>query len=164
MPGLGIFVDTCDLYHKVQRTFGRGSKVCFDRYLDFINEKGCPVKIAYGMRSESGGFSSYLNGLGFVTKFKPPRVYNVGVKSIKKCDWNIMLAMDAIKAAADHNLDTVVIGSSNGLLLPLITYLREKGVNVIILASGIPDTLCNAVDSFIELDETYLEVENEFAK
>ncbi len=164
MTKVGIFVDTSDLYHKVQRNFGQGGKVRFELYLEYCEDFEISDMVAYGMRGESSGFSNYLDKLGFTTKFKPPRVYSFGERTIKKCDWNIMLAMDVIRAVVDNSLDVVVLGSSNALLLPLVTYLKDKNVHVVVIASGVPDTLRKAVDSFTELDETHLEVKNELAK
>ncbi len=157
MSNVGIFVDTSDLYHKVQRNFGQGSKVRFDFYLEYCEDFEIKDMVAYGMRSDSQGFSNYLKSLGFTPKFKPARIYNNGDKQIKKCDWNIMLAMDVIRSVEDNSLDTVVLGSSNGLLLPLITYIKELGVDVIIVASGIPDSLRKSVTNFVEFNETHLE-------
>ena len=168
MNKAGIFVDTSDLYHKVQRNFGRGSKVRFDFYLECCEDFEIVDMVAYGMRSESQGFSNFLRGLGFIPKFKPPRIYEVGDRKIKKCDWNTMLAVDVMKSVVDNDLDVVVLGSSNGLLLPLITYLKELDVEVIIIASGIPDLMKKSASSFTELRESELEeeveVESELAK
>ena len=158
MSNVGIFVDTCDLYRKVQRNFGRGSKISFDIFLDFIAGGSWEIGVAYGMRSESQGFPNYLKVLGFTPKFKPPRVYEIGDRKIKKCDWNIMLVMDVIQGVDDHGLNTVVLGSSNGLLLPLVNYLRESGVEVIIVASGIPYVLRKSADSYCEITAEHLEV------
>ncbi len=156
MSRVGIFVDTCDLYHKVQRNFSRGKKVRFDIFLDYIAGGDWLAGYAYGMRSDSQGFYNYLKSLGFSPlKFKPPRVLNVGDAGIKICDWNVTLVMDVIKELP--NLDKVILGSSNGLLLPLVNHIKENDVEIIIVASGIPDALRKAASSFIELKEEDLE-------
>ncbi len=156
MSRIGIFVDTCDLYHKVQRNFGRDKKVRFDIFLDHIAGGDWEAGYIYGMRSDSQGFYNYLKSLGFSPlKFKPPRVLSVGDKQIKICDWSVTLVMDVIKELP--NLDTVILGSSNGLLLPFVNYIRENDVEIIIVASGIPDALRKAANSFVELTEDDLE-------
>ena len=159
MNKIGIFVDTCDLYHKIQRNFGQGSKICFNNYLIDIDDGELIMAFAYGMRSESLGFPKYLQSLGFTTKFKPPRIYNIGDRQIKKCDWNITMVIDIIKACTEKKLDTVILGSSNGLLLPLISYLRDQGITVLVKASGIPDSLNSAANSVFEFSEEHLETE-----
>ena len=163
MNRIGIFVDTCDLYHKVKRIFGRGNKVRFDIFTDLEENVGSSdviVKlIAYGMRSDSQGFSKYLQSLGFTINFKSPRIHKIGDKQIKICDWNVTLVFDVLEALP--SLDTVVIGSSNGLLLPLIKYLKSKGVYVIVIASGIPESLAKAADEYQEIVEEDLESSGE---
>jgi uncharacterized LabA/DUF88 family protein len=66
-------------------------------------------------------------------------------------------------------VDTVVIGSSMSDLVPLVKWIREQGVKVIIMACGVPQVMKKATDQWIDLDELYLEnskenTNNEIAK
>jgi len=156
MARVGLFVDTGDLYHKVQRKFGRGVKVCYKSYYNLAKGDNEIVHaIAYGMQNENHSFINCLRTIGFLTRFKPPRVFNVGVRKIKKCDWNIAITLDIVSLIDD--LDVVILGSSNNLFFPLVKWIRNQGVEARILASCIPRNLNEEADYVTEIDENLLE-------
>ena len=151
MKNIGLFVDTFDLYRRVRHTFD--SKIDYESYLTKVNELGKVVKcLAYGMQAE-GGFISCLKILGFETRFKNPRI----IRDIKFCDWNVQIAMDIVRSVAEF--DTVIFGSCSLGLLPLIKWLKEQDVEVIIFATDVPRSLRNLADEVIEIDESLLEEE-----
>lgn len=160
---IGIYVDTSNLYHKIQRRFGAGSKLDYEQYLGkcqgddrFISET-----IAYGMQinNEASGFISCLKMAGFRVKFKPPRIMTIGDREIKQCDWNVTIALDIVRVI--DRLDVVVLGSSNTALVPLVRWIKERGVRVVILAAGVPNIFKEIADEVIEITEEYLEQEEE---
>jgi uncharacterized LabA/DUF88 family protein len=51
----------------------------------------------------------------------------------------------------------VILGSSDPDLLPVVEYIKSKGVGVIILAAGIHRDLKKACNSFVEISEDMLE-------
>lgn len=171
MSKVGVFVDTSDLYHKVQRKFGRGSKVCYATYYDTCDDQGdlIDVAVAYGMQNDTHSFPNCLAIVGFDTKFKPPRVFTTGDRKIKKCDWNVALTLDVVnwvleRIASYGNKtvrfdDILILGSSNNLLVPLVKWVKEQGVKVVIFASCVPRNLKEVADEVIEVGEDCLEME-----
>lgn len=159
MTNIGLFVDTSDLYHRVRRKFN--GKLCYEAYYEEVSGWGTIQQaVAYGMQigAEAGGFITCLRMAGFDTRFKRPKVMRVGDREIKRCDHGVVMAVDIVKTI-DH-LDTVVLGVSNPDYIPLINWIRDTGVKVIILASCVPRSLRDIVDKVIEIDEEYLEDED----
>ena len=156
---VGLFVDTSDLYHRIRRKFS--SKLCYETYFEEVSKLGTiQQSFAYGMQTdnEAGGFITCLKMTGFDTKFKRPRVMKIGDREIKRCDHGIALTVDVIRTI-DH-LDTVVLGVSNPDYIPLINWIRDSGVRVIILASCVPKSMRELADKVIEIDGAYLEEED----
>ena len=150
---IALFVDTFDLYRHVRHIFN--NKIDYESYFEKVKDLGKVVKYsAYGMQAE-GGFISCLKNIGFETRFKNPRI----IREIKFCDWNVQIAMDAVRSVNDF--DTVVFGSCSLGLIPLIKWLKEKDIKVIIFATDIPKSLRNLVDEVIEIDENMLEEIND---
>ncbi len=78
----------------------------------------------------------------------------------KKGDWDLGMALDAIKAA--DKLDVVILVTGDGDFLPLVSYLKEnKGCQVELIAFGDTSSakLVEVVDDFTDLSQdlqTYL--------
>ena len=71
----------------------------------------------------------------------------------KKADWDVGLAVDAIKMA--NRLDSVIIASGDGDFVPLVEYLQTIGVQVEVVSFGKSTSgkLREAVDDFVDLSE-----------
>lgn len=159
---VAIFTDTSNLYHKVQRKFA--TKLCYDAYYALCTGFGSIIKaIAYGMQinSEAGGFINCLKIAGFETKFKRPRILTFGDHQLKFCNWDSVMTMDIIELIGGGGLDIIIIGSSNLDLIPLIKWIRSRGIFVVIFASDVPSVFYNIVDRVIEITENELEDEDE---
>ena len=158
---IGLFVDTSDLYHKVRRKFD-GGKLCYENYYEKVMSLGeIQQAFAYGMQTdnEASGFITCLKMTGFDVRFKRPRIMKIGDREIKRCEWGIKIAVDVAKTI--NHLDTIVLGVSNPDFIPLIHWVKDQGVRVIILASCVPKSLREVADDVIEIDETFLEDEDE---
>ena len=72
---------------------------------------------------------------------------------IKKADWDVGIAVDAIKTV--EIVDVVVLASGDGDYTPLIEYLKNRGRRVEGIAFGksTSSKLRETVDSFVDLDE-----------
>lgn len=157
---IGLFVDTSDIYHKIRRKFD--GKLCYETLYDKVTTWGTLQQaFAYGMQidKEASGFITCLKLIGFDVRFKHPRIIKIGDREIKKCEWGIKIAVDIVKTI-DH-LDTVVLGVSNPDFIPLIQWIKDQGVKVLILASCIPKSLRDVADEVIEINEDFLENEDE---
>lgn len=148
---VGVFVDVANMYHSAKNLYG--AKVNFSEVLKTgIADRKLIRAIAYVVRSESGeerNFFGALNNQGFEVKAKDLQVFAGGSK---KADWDVGIAMDAIKMA--DKLDSIIIVSGDGDYVPLVTYLQEnKGCQVEVIAFGKTTSakLIEASDDFIDL-------------
>ena len=155
---VGVFVDVSNLYHKINKKFV-GEKLDYEAYLQRIDDKiGTVVRsYAYGSQQnkEAVGFITCLKVLGFVPRYKRPRIIRIRDIEIKTCDWGCGLTLDVVNLI--DKVDVIVLGSANPDLLPLVEWIKDQGKQVVIFASGIPKHLQRAADEAIEIDETLME-------
>jgi uncharacterized LabA/DUF88 family protein len=150
MKKIGIFLDISNLYYSVKNKYNR--KIDYKKYWEFVEDLGeIQQAIAYGasMDGQARNFIHALRKIGFLTKFKQPKM--------QKANWDVGIAVDAINMIG--KLDLVVLGSADGDFAPLTEYLRLNGVDVIILACNISKELRNLCTRYIEIPESLLEVE-----
>ena len=148
---VGILVDAANMYHSAKNLFGR--RVNFKNILDeAVAGRKLIRATAYVIRSESeeeAGFFEALNHSGFEVKIKDLQVFSGGAK---KADWDIGIAIDAIKLA--NRLDVIVLVSGDGDFLPLLSYLQNnKGCLVELMAfrKTCSAQLIEEADGFIDL-------------
>lgn len=168
---VGVFVDTSILYHKVQRKFT--AKLCYDAYYEVCKSFGTIIKaVAYGMRIDSetygvqidnevGGFINCLKIAGFDVQFKRPKILRFGDRTLKFCNWDSVMTLDIVQLVYAGGLDVVIIGSANLDLIPLIKWIRTRGIFVIILAADVPSVFQNIADKVVEITEKELEDDDE---
>ena len=92
-----------------------------------------------------------MEKVGIETKTKNLQIFAGGAK---KADWDVGLAVDAIKLAP--KLDTIIIVSGDGDFIPLVEYLQiNEGCQVEVIAFGKSASakLKEAADDFIDLDQ-----------
>jgi uncharacterized LabA/DUF88 family protein len=158
---IGIFVDTTNLYRTVHKKFK--NKLCYDLYREKVEElyELSTVQIAYVMQiaNEASGFIGCLRAAGFLTKTKRPLTFQVGDREIKRCNWHVEMLIDIFRNL--NELEMVVLGSSDSELLPLVKFLEDQGIKVIILSSLIPKRLADAASKAIEITEELLECQDE---
>lgn len=148
---VGVFVDVANMYHSAKNLYG--AKVNFKEVLKTsVDGRKLIRALAYAIRSESEEERSFFGALenqGFEVKAKDLQVFAGGAK---KADWDVGIAMDAIKMA--DKLDSVIIVSGDGDYVPLVTYLQEsKGCQVEAVAFGKTTSarLIEACDDFTDL-------------
>lgn len=123
------------------------------KYMAFLDKKEQIERaIAYGTFYEDSAksFISLVHHAGFETRFK----------KIAKDSWfcmDVEIAVDVVKQLKFTS--TIIIGSSNRTLAPLITWVRNQGVKVIVVGCGINTELKEACDGWIEIPEEVLEDE-----
>lgn len=149
---VGIFIDTQNVYHSAKNIYR--SRVNFGNVLkDALAGRVLIRAAAYVITTESGeekGFFEALEKLGIETKTKNLQIFAGGSK---KGDWDVGLAVDAIKLSS--KLDVVVLVSGDGDFVPLVEYLKSNGCQVEVLSFGKSTSarLIEAADDFIDLDE-----------
>lgn len=129
---VGILVDISNMYHSAKNLYNR--KVNFK---EILNKAVAGRKLiratAYAIRTENKEelpFVEALDQQGFEVKMKDLQTFAGGSK---KADWDVGIAIDAIKLA--DKLDVIVLVSGDGDYLPLVSYLQNnKGCLVEIMA------------------------------
>jgi len=120
---VGVFVDVQNMYYSARALFD--SNVNFSRLLqNAVGSRQMIRAFAYVIRSEAPkeqGFFDALTKADYEVRSKDIQVFGDGQK---KGDWDVGIAMDAIKIA--DKLDVVVLATGDGDFVPLVTYLQEN--------------------------------------
>lgn len=150
---VGIFIDTQNLYHSAKNI--HNARVNFGQVVkDGLAGRLLIRAVAYVITTESGdekNFFEALEKMGIETKTKNLQIFSSGSK---KADWDVGLAVDAIKLAP--KLDAVIIISGDGDFVPLVEYLKvNEGCQVEVMSFGKSSSskLIEVADDFIDLDE-----------
>lgn len=150
---VGVFIDAQNLYHSAKNLYH--SKVNFGQVVkDALAGRSLIRAVAYVITTESGeerGFFEALQKMGIEAKTKDLQIFAGGSK---KGDWDVGLAVDAIKLAP--KLDAVILVSGDGDFVPLVEYLQtNEGCQVEVVSFGKSSSLRlkEAADEFIDLDQ-----------
>jgi uncharacterized LabA/DUF88 family protein len=148
---VAVFIDTQNLYHSAKHL--HGARVNFGNVLeDAVTGRQLVRAIAYVIATESGdenAFFDALQNMGIETKIKDLQVFSGGAK---KADWDVGLAIDAVRMAA--KVDAIIIVSGDGDFVPLVEYLRNThGVQVEVVSFGASSSakLKESADEFFDL-------------
>jgi len=149
---VGVFVDVQNMYYS--------AKNLYDRHVNFeavLKQAVAGRKLiratAYTVRAELPVERQFFEALriqGFEVKSKDLQVFPGGVK---KGDWDVGIAVDAIKLS--RQLDVVVLVTGDGDYLPLVEYLQYHGllVEVIGFQKTSSSKLIEQADDYTDLCE-----------
>lgn len=149
---VAIMIDVQNLYHSARALYQK--RVNFKELLESaIGNRQLIRAFAYVVRTKTGeekAFFEALTKLGIEIRVKDLQEYYGG---IKKADWDVGIAVDAIKTS--EIVDVVIIASGDGDYLPLVEYLKNQGRRVEVVAFGrsTSSKLREIADEFIDLDE-----------
>lgn len=148
---VAIFIDTQNLYHSARNLYG--ANVNFKNILkDALGNRALIRAIAYVITTESKDESPFFEALekaGIETKTKDLQIFFGGAK---KADWDVGIAIDAIRLAP--KVDAIVIVSGDGDFVPLVEYLKfSTGVQVEVMSflQSSSAKLLEATDHFTDL-------------
>ncbi|MFA5886196.1 MAG: NYN domain-containing protein [Patescibacteria group bacterium] len=148
---VGILVDVSNMYHSAKNLYSR--KVNFQEILSkAVADRKLIRATAYAIKTENQDEAPFIEALaqqGFEVKMKDLQIFAGGAK---KGDWDVGIAIDAIKLA--DKLDVIVIVSGDGDYLPLVSYLQNnKGCLVEIMAfrKTCSSKLIEEADDFTDL-------------
>src|SRR3989344_7134355 len=120
---VGVFIDTQNLYHSAKNLYN--ARVTFGQVVkDALAGRALIRAVAYVITTESGDEKNFFEALGKVgieAKTKDLQIFAGGAK---KADWDVGMAVDAIKLAP--KLDAVIIVSGDGDFVPLVEYLKTN--------------------------------------
>lgn len=149
---VAILIDTQNLYHSAKNLYK--SKVNFAAVVKAaLGNRKLIRALSYVVNTESGEetpFFEALEKVGIEIKTKDLQIFYGGAK---KADWDVGLAIDAIKLA--HKVDAIVIATGDGDFIPLVEYVKSQGcqVEVITFGRSASSRLREVVDDFIDMDE-----------
>ncbi len=129
-------------------------KVDYSSLLEVAEDERKLIRaIAYvvkGQTPEEENFFEFLESIGFKVKKKELREFYGGAK---KGDWDMGIAIDAIRMS--HKIDVAVIVTGDGDFKSLVKYLKAKGIQVEILSFGksTSDELVRESDVFLNMDK-----------
>lgn len=151
---VAIFIDIQNLYHSAKNLYN--ARVNYKELIrNLVQSRKLIRAIAYVVKTETSlGEASFFEALkkaGLELRTKDLQVYPGGMK---KADWDVGLAVDAIRMA--NGLDTIILVTGDGDFVPLVDYLRwglGKEVEVGGFSRTASAKLKEAADSFMALEE-----------
>ena len=149
---VAVFLDVQNLYHSARSRYN--ARVNFKELLkNAIANRQLIRAFAYVISTKTGEekpFFEALTKLGIETRVKPLQEFYGG---LKKADWDVGLAIDAVKTL--QAVDTIVLASGDGDFGPLVEYAKNQGRRVEVIAFGKSSSaaLKEAADEFIDLDD-----------
>lgn len=149
---VSVFVDVSNQYYCINKKWP-GRKLNYERYLEKAKTFGSICRaFAYGTQVDDAAakFITALHHLGYQAKYKQ-------VEKNAWYSWAVGIAMDIVRLISNDKTDVVIIGNSDRTLAPVISWAKEHGVRVIVMACGINKDLKNTSDRWLEIDESMLE-------
>jgi uncharacterized LabA/DUF88 family protein len=126
-----VLFDVQNLYYSAKHIYN--TKVNFKAILETAVAGRTFIRaIAYVIRAqikEESSFHEALENIGIEVKSKDLQIFCTGDK---KGDWDIGIAMDAVRLCS--KVDTIVIVSGDGDFKDLISYLKSHGCRVEVIA------------------------------
>ena len=146
-----VLIDVQNLYHSAKNLFS--ARVNFQKVMEkALDGRRLIRAFAYVVSTKTGEekpFFEALTGMGIETRVKELKEFYGGAK---KADWDVGLAIDAIKLAG--KLDVIILVSGDGDFLPLLSYLQNnKGCLVEVMSFGKTTSarLIEEADDFTDL-------------
>lgn len=147
---VAVFIDAQNMYHSAQN-IGGGNPNFAEILKNAVASRRLVRAIAYVVRSKTGAEQAFFDALmklGIETKEKELQEFASGAK---KADWDVGLAVDAIRIS--ELVDVVILVSGDGDFIPLVEYLQHRG-RIVEVAGFRPTTsgkLQDIADGFIDL-------------
>ncbi len=174
---VGIFVDVQNLYHSAKNLYhGRVNYTELKKHL--VGDRQLIRAMAYVVKSEGvepqhfgprpaaavraekereselsseAAFFEALTKAGFELRMKDLQIYAGGMK---KADWDVGMAVDAIRMSSF--LDVVILVTGDGDFIPLVDYLKwgaGRLVEVAAFRRSASSKIQEAADQFINIED-----------
>jgi uncharacterized LabA/DUF88 family protein len=154
MTRTAIFVDVSNLYYCIGRKF-ESRKLDYQKLWNFAEQTGTIQRAtAYGsqVKNEALGFITCLKKIGYDINYKEVKQDD---KQIRRSDLEVNIAVDIVRII--DRVDRVILCSQNPAYIPIIQWVKDKGVRIVILGCGITREIKDNVDQWIEIEESLLE-------
>jgi len=148
---VAVLVDVQNMYHSAKNIFR--ARVNFREVLKAaVGPRKLIRAVAYVINTETPEEKSFFDALsksGFEVKMKDLQIFPGGMK---KGDWDVGIAIDAIKYSS--LVDAIVLVTGDGDFIPLVEYLKlNKGIQAEVIAfeKSASAKLIEVVDDFVDL-------------
>jgi uncharacterized protein (TIGR00288 family) len=151
---VGIFIDIQNLYHSAKHL--HKARINYKELIkDLLDNRQLIRATGYVVKSETAeGEASFFDALvktGVELRMKDLQIFAGGAK---KADWDVGMAVDAIRMAP--SFDAVILVTGDGDFVPLIEYLKwglGKEVEVAAFGRSASAKIKEEADIFIDLDQ-----------
>jgi uncharacterized protein (TIGR00288 family) len=151
---VGIFIDVQNIYHSAKNLYH--ARVNFKELIKAIAGRRQIIRsFAYVIKTENtqgeDAFFEALRKTGLDLRVKDLQIYPDGTK---KGDWDVGMAVDALRLAP--SLDTVILVTGDGDFVPLVEHIKMglgREVEVAAFSRTASGRLKEAADNFIEIEK-----------
>ncbi|MEI7579537.1 MAG: NYN domain-containing protein [bacterium] len=150
---VAVLVDVQNLYYSAKNLYN--ARVNFKNLLEITVQNRKLIRaIAYVIGAEKTNeqdFFDAINNVGFEVKEKPLQTFYGGAK---KGDWDLGIAMDAIRLG--NKVDSIVLVSGDGDFRPVVNYLQHASgclVEVCAFNRTANSELIAMADDYIDIEE-----------
>ena len=159
MQKAAVFVDVQNIYYTTRDTYQRQFNYRLF-WQELIVQSDIVLANAYAIQrsdDQQHKFQKALKHIGFNVKLKPFIQRSDGSA---KGDWDVGITIDVMAAAANKNIDTIVLLSGDGDFDVLLNHIKaEYGVKTVVY--GVPNltanSLINAADEYHEIKQSLLQ-------
>lgn len=150
---IGVFIDIQNLYHASKNLFS--ARVNYKELIrHLVGDRELIRALAYVVKTETtlgeASFFEALQQAGLELRVKDIQVYPDGSK---KADWDVGMAVDAVRMS--RSLDVVILVTGDGDFVPLVEYLKwgmGREVEVAAFTRTASAKLREAADEFTALE------------
>lgn len=155
---VAVLIDVPNMYHSAKNIYK--ANVNFKEVLETAMAGRKLIRaVGYTIKTEGEEEKSFFNALrkmGIEVKLKDLQIFPGGMK---KGDWDVGIAVDAIKFSS--YVDTIILITGDGDFIPLVKYLKNASpvrVELIAFDKSCSGELKEIVDDFMDLgkDEKFL--------
>ncbi|MBI4085406.1 MAG: NYN domain-containing protein [Candidatus Liptonbacteria bacterium] len=151
---VGIFIDVQNLYHSAKNLY-HGRVNYKELIKNLVAGRQLIRAVAYVVKSETAiGEAAFFEALekeGLELRSKDLQIYPDGTK---KADWDVGMAVDAIRMAPF--LDSVILVTGDGDFCPLVDYLKwgvGRLVEVAAFRRSASGKIQEAADRFVNIED-----------
>ncbi|PIW92445.1 MAG: hypothetical protein CO144_02070 [Candidatus Nealsonbacteria bacterium CG_4_9_14_3_um_filter_35_11] len=151
---VAVLIDVQNMYYSARNLYRK--KVNFKEVLKTAqNGRKLIRALAYVIKTETQESETFFQALvraGIEVKMKDLQIFPGG---LKKGDWDVGIAMDAVRLSS--SVDTIILVSGDGDFIPLVEYIkyaRPSGIEVIGFGRTTSGKLKEMADDYFDLEQS----------
>lgn len=162
-----VFIDIASEFRVISR-INKNTRVDYQKFYDYIVERNSVHKAyAYGVQleSESDKFIRALSYIGFIPVYKKAKVLSLlckgcnkqlNEKSIRSTSCLVDMSLDIVRNSP--HINKVIIGSNDLDIIPIMEWVRERGIYIEILSRNVPTAIKMLADKITDIPDEVLEI------